>query len=256
MTAPFSPIAGPTLRRYDILWIVGIFLLSQAATAGVVILVIKGIAILSDRWESFQLPQPETNQAALVAAIVTAGIILALGGYWLARRRHIDLQSFGLGRVRWYWLLAAVILFALFNWGDGIVSDWLDPTGQLREDMAEGFFPMSQSLPWAIAVAIAIGPVTATGEEIMFRGLLYRWLRERVGLAIAALLSAIAFAAVHFYFLSPGGFAGDIMTLEIVVFGLLAVSLYQLSGSLWPSILFHALSNGAVVFAAYGPATG
>jgi membrane protease YdiL (CAAX protease family) len=256
MTAPLSPIAGPRLRRYDILWIAGIFLLSQAATAGVVVLVMKGESLLSARWESPRLPQPETSQAALVAAIITAGIILTLGGYWLARRRGIDLRSFGLGGVRWYWLLVAVILFALFNWADGAISDWLDPSGQLREDLTEGFFPMRQSLPWAVAVAVAIGPVTAAGEEIMFRGLFYRWLRERVGIAIAALISAATFAAVHFYFLSPGGFAGDIMTLEIVAFGLLAVALYQLSGSLWPPILFHALSNGAVVLAAYAPTTG
>jgi hypothetical protein len=171
MTAPLSPIAGPRLRRYDILWIAGIFLLSQAATAGVVVLVMKGASLLSARWEPTRL-QPETSQAALVAAIITAGIILTLGGYWLARRRGIDLRSFGLGGVRWYWLLVAVILFALFNWADGAISDWLDPSGQLREDLTEGFFPMRQSLPWAVAVAVAIGPVTAAGGTKRHRELL------------------------------------------------------------------------------------
>lgn len=255
VTEASHPFTGPQLGRYDILWIAGIFVLSQLATAVAVLLVMKGTELLARHWASLNFFQPETTQAALVVAIITAGLILAVGGYGLARRRGLDAQSFGLGRVAWPWLLAALVLAALFNWGDGIVSDWLDPTGQLQQDMAEGFLPMRQSLLWAIAVAVAMGPVTAVGEEILFRGLLYRWFRERMGVAIAALLSAAIFAVVHFYFLQVPGLPGQVMTLEIVVFGLIAAALYQASGSLWPPILFHALSNTAVVFLAYAPAT-
>jgi membrane protease YdiL (CAAX protease family) len=255
-TAPSLPAPARTLHRYDIFWIAGIFVLSQLATGVVVILVMKGAGLLAAFRESLSLPEAEATQAALVAAIVTAGIILAWGGWRLARRRGLEAGPFGLGRVRWPWLLAAVILFAAFNGADGIVSDWLDPTGQLQQDMAEGFFPMRQSLGWAIAVALAIGPITALGEEILFRGLLYRWLRERLGIALAAFFSAAIFAAVHFYFLQVPGLSGQVMTLEILVFGLIAAGLYQGSGSLWPPILFHALSNGTVVLLAYAPPSG
>ncbi|MGH6940826.1 CPBP family intramembrane glutamic endopeptidase, partial [Hypericibacter sp.] len=255
-TAPSLPVPERTLRRYDIFWIAGIFALSQLATGVVVILVMKGTGLLPALRDSWALGEAEATQLALVAAIATAGVILAWGGCWLARRRGLKARSVGLGRVRWPWLLAAVILFAAFNWADGIVSDWLDPTGQLQQDMAEGFFPMHQSLGWAIAVAIVIGPVTAFGEEILFRGLLYRWFRERLGIALAALFSAAIFAAVHFYFLEVPGLSGQVMTLEILVFGLIAAGLYQGSGSLWPPMLFHALSNGTVVFLAYAPPPG
>ncbi|MGH6882996.1 hypothetical protein, partial [Hypericibacter sp.] len=173
-TAPSLPVPERTLRRYDILWIAGIFVLSQLATGVVVILVMKSTGLLSAFRDSWSLPEGEATQLALVAAIATAGVILAGSGWRLARRRGLDAGSFGLGRVRWPWLLAAVILFVAFNWADGIVSRWLDPTGQLQQDMADGFFPMSQSLGWAIAVALAVGPITAFGEEILFRGLLYR----------------------------------------------------------------------------------
>jgi membrane protease YdiL (CAAX protease family) len=255
-TVPSLPVPGRTLRRYDILWIAGIFILSQLATGVVVILVMKGNGMLSTFRDALALPEIEATQLALVAAVVAAGVILAAAGYGLARRRGIEAGRFGLGRVRWPWLLAAVILFAAFNWADGIVSNWLDPTGQLQQDMAEGFFPMHQSLAWAIAVALAVGPITALGEEILFRGLLYRWFRERLGIVLAALLSAAIFAAVHFYFIEVPGLSGQVMTLEILVFGLIAAGLYQGSGSLWPPILFHALSNGTVVFLAYAPPTG
>jgi len=250
------PVPGRTLRRYDILWIAGIFILSQLATGVVAILAMKATGLLSAFRDSWALGEGEATQLVLVAALATAAVILASGGWWLARRRSLGAGSFGLARVRWPWLLAAVILFAAFNWADGIVSNWLDPTGQLQQDMADGFFPMHQSLAWAIAVAIVIGPVTAFGEEILFRGLLYRWFRERLGIALAALLSAAIFAAVHFYFIEVPGLSGQVMTLEILVFGLIAAGLYQGSGSLWPPILFHALSNGSVVFLAYAPPTG
>jgi membrane protease YdiL (CAAX protease family) len=116
-----------------------------------------------------------------------------------------------------------------------------------------GSFLLLPSPLWVALVAIAIGPATATAEEILFRGLLYRWFRERIGVPSAALLSAVLFAASHLYFVVPGGFPGEIMTLEIVVFGVIAAGLYQASGSLWPSILFHALNNASVVLTAVLP---
>jgi membrane protease YdiL (CAAX protease family) len=196
------------------------------------------------------------DQAEILAEIGMGSLVIGWGGWLLARDRGIDARAFGLRTFPGRWLLAAVILFALFFWVDEILSGLIDPTGELQEELIADLFQLRQSLFWAVAVAVTIGPIAAVSEEILFRGLLYRWFRERMGIAMAALLSAAIFAIAHFYFLSPGDFAGLITTLGVFVFGLVAALLYQISSSLWPSILFHAFNNVAVVCAAYLPPAG
>jgi len=83
-----------------------------------------------------------------------------------------------------------------------------------------------------LAVAAVIAPV---GEEILFRGFLFNAWRARTGFWPAALASSLIFGGMHFY--SWFGMAA------IVSFGLLACWIYERSGSLWPPILLHALTN-------------
>jgi CAAX protease family protein len=94
-------------------------------------------------------------------------------------------------------------------------------------------------------------------EEIFFRGLLYRALRNRMNVAGAAVLAGFIFGAVH-------GMAYPLDTLPPrMVFGVIACLLYERTGSLYPSIALHGLIDGAafeaairgqvgVAYAAYG----
>ncbi len=80
--------------------------------------------------------------------------------------------------------------------------------------------------------AIVVAPFF---EEALFRGYLYRVLRERIGLRWATLLSALVFAAVH---LSPE------QLLPLTVLGLVFTRLYERSGGLLAPMLAHAIWNG------------
>ncbi len=88
--------------------------------------------------------------------------------------------------------------------------------------------------PAAIALqgfaALVLAPV---GEEVLFRGVLYRFLREwnRVG---AAIVTSVVFAAVHFY---PVGF------LSFVFLSLALVAVYELTHNLFAPVLLHCLFN-------------
>jgi len=88
----------------------------------------------------------------------------------------------------------------------------------------------------ASLLVVAVGAATLVPllEEILFRGALYRSLREQVGPAKAAFLSALVFAACH---RSPAGFG------PIFVLALLLAYAYEKTGSLWAAVLLHSFFN-------------
>jgi len=248
-----APAPPGRTRPIDLLWILLIILVGLFM-AGVVSYLIGLAAGTIARALAIDVSifQIDLMQGAIVTGIVVTAAVFGFGGLWLARRRGLGAHALGFRATRWLWFVAALVLAVLFYFADGLVTEWIDPSGEVSRQMT-GSFLLLPSPAWVAIVAVAIGPVTAAAEEILFRGLLYRWFRERIGIALAALLSAVLFAASHLYYLVPGGFPGEIMTLEIVVFGLIAAGLYQASGSLWPSILFHALNNSSVVLTAILP---
>ncbi len=76
-------------------------------------------------------------------------------------------------------------------------------------------------------------------EEIFFRGLLYRSLRNRLGVARAALLAGALFGLVHIT-----GY--PLITLPIKAgFGVLACLLYERTGSLLPGIALHSFIDAS-----------
>ncbi|MDX8387770.1 MAG: type II CAAX endopeptidase family protein [Ghiorsea sp.] len=80
---------------------------------------------------------------------------------------------------------------------------------------------------------VVLAPIV---EEIIFRGLLYRMLREQWGIAISVLVSAVFFSLVHHGMIISPQLAGG------VIFALA----YEWSKSLWVSIALHMGANGAV----------
>jgi membrane protease YdiL (CAAX protease family) len=96
--------------------------------------------------------------------------------------------------------------------------------------------PLGRAL--LIVVAIAGAPIS---EEVTFRGVLYRWLRVRKGARFAAVVSAVAFGVVH---LQPSLFLAHVGA------GLALAHTVEVSGSLYPAMLLHAVVNAIAVLAA------
>lgn len=71
-------------------------------------------------------------------------------------------------------------------------------------------------------------------EEIFFRGLLYRALRNRMSIARAALLGGVLFGLVH-----ATTYPLDSLPPKMV-FGVIACLLYEYTGSLYPGIALHS----------------
>jgi len=100
-----------------------------------------------------------------------------------------------------------------------------------------GFMKAAEANPAAMAaifLAVAIGaPVS---EELFFRGWLQRCARARFGVRAGVLISAALFALAH---------GGPVLVIAIFPMGLLLGWAYERTGSLWVTILMHAVNNAA-----------
>jgi len=75
-------------------------------------------------------------------------------------------------------------------------------------------------------------------EEILFRGFLFNSLRGKLGPWGAAILSSLIFGGLHY--LHGFGMAA------IALFGMFACWIFARTGSLWPGVLLHAMSNAFI----------
>lgn len=110
-----------------------------------------------------------------------------------------------------------------------------------------GIFARTES-PWVFAglliVACLMAPLT---EELIFRGIVYRYLRQRFGRAPALLASAVFFGMLHANWAS---FA------PLCVLGVIFALTYEKTGDLRVPIVAHGLFNllnAAFIVAAGGP---
>jgi hypothetical protein len=101
------------------------------------------------------------------------------------------------------------------------------------------------SFPLALLFGGAI--VAPIVEEIFFRGFVFTGLQGKWTWSKAALASAGLFALAH---LLPTA------VLPIFVLGLIFAFLYQNSGSIWPAILMHMLTNTVALLTAYAVSQG
>ena len=89
-----------------------------------------------------------------------------------------------------------------------------------------------------LLLAVVAGPAA---EEIFFRGLLYGWLRGRVGVRAGLAVSAFFFALLHM---------DAVAFFPILGLGLLFGWVYERTGSLAAPVAIHIFHNGAMLFVA------
>jgi membrane protease YdiL (CAAX protease family) len=105
-----------------------------------------------------------------------------------------------------------------------------EPGGGLSLGDAGGW-----GLAFSVISACLLAPIA---EEIIYRGVLFRSCRNRVGVIPAALLSAVIFAILHFY--DGYGLA------SVAIFGFSCALLYSGTGSLATVIALHMLYNTSI----------
>jgi membrane protease YdiL (CAAX protease family) len=129
--------------------------------------------------------------------------------------------------------LAAIGVVAGGDLVFAVIADLAGATGHWTEWYQEELvFGSVVDVAWSVLAAVVVAAVT---EEIVFRGLLFPTLRRRFGWVLAALLSALAFAALHGY--TVQGFA------SVAWSGFVWAWTYERTRSLWPAMIGHAVGN-------------
>ena len=123
-----------------------------------------------------------------------------------------------------------------------------DAQEQIRETMSHlrGMVPANRrEMKRFVALSITAG----TCEELLYRGFLLWYLDQITYLWIAVVASSFIFGAGHVYQGSKG-------MLRTGIFGLVAACLFVLTGSLWASMILHAvldLTSGSILRRALHP---
>lgn len=84
-------------------------------------------------------------------------------------------------------------------------------------------------------VGAIIAPIV---EEMLFRGLLYQWLRSHTGALGAILLSGAIFSVVHIY---------PVLFLPLFVVGVVLAAVFEWTRSLWITITLHFFQNAMAI---------
>jgi uncharacterized protein len=176
----------------------------------------------------------------LILTVSAAAAVTSVGSVVLARGQ-LRAASVGLQRVSARWLLIGAGL-GLVGWllSRGVVLTYFWVTGDTTNPQA-GLMNAAQGTLAQFALTLLVaGLAVPFGEELLFRGVFYTWLR-RWGIVVAMSGSALIFGLNH---------GVNVVFPATVVLGLLLALAYERSGSIWPGVVGHVLYNLLVFSAA------
>jgi membrane protease YdiL (CAAX protease family) len=100
--------------------------------------------------------------------------------------------------------------------------------------------PSSGTTAETVVTVILVVLIAPIAEELFFRGILFRSLRDRRGFWLAAVVSALIFGAVHGG-VAPGPWQNTLLLQSIMFFtGLTLAGIYEWRGNLLANIAAHA----------------
>lgn len=174
------------------------------------------------------------------AGLLAAGVsVMVLPVAWLVVRLtpgiRPSLRLVGLRAHSWPRRKLIAFGFAglsLMMGGAFLIDRITSPVDLLRDGIDPYELDSNFYVGWGFLYAVVFAAIC---EEIVFRGFLFRGLRNRFPAVVAACLSSGIFAVVHFY--------SVIGLLVVFAYGLIFCWLYERSRSLLPGMIAHAVFN-------------
>ena len=227
----------PLLRFRDLVHVV-------LATAGLTILFIVAGMLLYSVMVTFGFTGTSVLTLPALFALEALSIV---GGIWfgLLRRRRLTWQDIGWQPAPPAWLFAAgfgaVGFYLVLIAGQALIAQVTGDAGfGERPETVAMFPPSALSFVGSLAFGAIAVPIA---EEFLFRGLLFRWIRDRWGAWPGTFLSALVFAAIH----PPAAGAAPL----IFLIGLALAWLYEKTGSLKPGMVLHGANNAIGITVIY-----
>ncbi|MCB9536144.1 MAG: CPBP family intramembrane metalloprotease [Myxococcales bacterium] len=177
-----------------------------------------------------------------LAAVEAVAILLGVGVAWM--RRAPEPPALGLRGVSPRTLVGAVAVGMACMPLVGFVALGVRVLlGGPVDNPQLAAFGDAQMTPGLLALMVLlVGLIVPVAEELLFRGLVLDFLRQRYGAGPAILGSSVAFGLVHF---EPSIAVGT--GVLGVVMGVARLK----TGSLWPAVVIHATNNTLSAFAMY-----
>lgn len=216
-------------HRWHLSFGLGVFLLAYLAFIGFGNLLTQGLGAFAEG-DGPVMSMPVYTAVATVTIFLPALIALGL----MFRRPRHAMSRLGLsGPLNGRMVLGAFAILQLCEFG---LRMTLDPSGPV--DPTGGLSP-EEAGPWGLVFGIATACIAAPiAEEIVYRGVLFRSLANRLRVWPAVLISSVVFSLVHFY---PWP---SLITVALV--GAACALAYASSRTLLTAVALHALYNAAI----------
>ncbi|MCJ7660966.1 MAG: CPBP family intramembrane metalloprotease [Anaerolineales bacterium] len=187
--------------------------------------------------------EPTTAQSLGLAAV--EAIALLAGVYYFGLRRlHYRWKDIGFNKIESKWLVATILISIIVIPLSGLITILVMLALGLPLENPQLEFLIPDDFSWMSGVGIFIlgGIIVPIAEEVFFRGVLYKWLRERWGVFIGISVSSFIFGLVHI----------DIaIAATAFMLGIILALVYEYSNSLWTAILIHIINNGIKIILLY-----
>jgi membrane protease YdiL (CAAX protease family) len=180
------------------------------------------------------ITKPAFQWLALIALLVAGVLTLLTAWLWLRCDQRGPRVLLGLTRPVRLPLVAVPLLTLLMLVSTSFVTYWL--FGPVSVEAQELLF---QEPLLGLAATITLTTVVPLVEETLFRGVLYASLLERGGHALAIVVTAVTFAAIHL--LAGASAVGPIV--QLLLLALYLGGLRAFTGSLWAPLAAHATWN-------------
>ncbi len=171
---------------------------------------------------------------------------------WIRGKLSWDLLGFR--RFSLWWLVLMPIIFAVLYPIVNLVVTGLQQLlyGGIDSWQMDMFLP--EGFDWSLALTsvFVLGVLVPIGEEIIFRSMLYRWLRDKWGVTVGVIVSSIVFGSLHISTAGNHVYAIEFtVAIGVTLIGAVLALVYEYSGSIWTAILMHMAQNTIGVAAGF-----
>ncbi|MFP4539691.1 MAG: CPBP family intramembrane glutamic endopeptidase [Candidatus Paceibacterota bacterium] len=158
-----------------------------------------------------------------------------------AHKKKIPLSKLGFNKIKhkFRWMLISLVLGLFVIFIGGGLAAWVDEMLEIGRS-EQLTLPDGMDNNWLLFLhfQIFIGVLIPIAEEIYFRGLIFRYLRQYKPFIFSALLSSFIFAVLHIH---PS------LMIFAFILGLTSALVYEKSGNIIPALLVHIIVNSTVV---------
>ena len=209
-----------------------------------VILIISGLTLLYFIPVTFfVINENNRDLIILLGEYIVLILLIFVPIFWVTRKYNVTKDSLGIVVQRKSVLKYSIIgiLFAIIYF---IILQFLPfqfnlPTIPTEQKASASIltlilFPLT-------LVGFRISILSPIAEEVFFRGFIYGYFRKRFGIKFGLIIQTIIFTSLHTFYITR--YFDYYALINVAVIGLILGSLYEITGSIYPSIIFHCTFN-------------